>query len=56
MFNVLNVRSVDMTATARIRDAAIEQFGQHDFGVSLRAIAEEIRVADTEALQRGHDG
>ncbi|HUD26890.1 MAG TPA: hypothetical protein VMQ45_14460 [Burkholderiaceae bacterium] len=39
-----------------IRDAAIEQFGQHAFGVSLRAIAEEIRVADTEALQRGHDG
>jgi AcrR family transcriptional regulator len=29
----------DLTATARIRDAAIEQFGQHGFGVGLRAIA-----------------
>jgi AcrR family transcriptional regulator len=80
MFSVLNVRSADMTATARIRDAAIEQFGQHGFGVGLRAIAEaagvsaalvihhfgskeglrkacddyiaeEIRIADSEALQ-----
>lgn len=29
----------DLTTTARIRDAAIEQFGQHGFGVSVRAIA-----------------
>jgi AcrR family transcriptional regulator len=34
------VRSVDdLTAAARIRDAAIEQFGQHGFGVGVRAIA-----------------
>lgn len=34
------MRSVeDLTATARIRDAAIEQFGQHGFGVGVRAIA-----------------
>lgn len=29
----------DLTATARIRDAAIEQFGAHGFGTSVRAIA-----------------
>ncbi|GAS98388.1 transcriptional regulator [Mycolicibacterium canariasense] len=29
----------DLTAVARIRDAAIEQFGQHGFGTSVRAIA-----------------
>jgi len=35
------MRSVDdLTAAARIRDAAIEQFGVHGFGVGLRAIAE----------------
>ncbi|WP_373140650.1 TetR/AcrR family transcriptional regulator [Mycobacterium marinum] len=39
------MRSVDMTAAARIRDAAIEQFGQHGFGVSLRAIAEGAGVS-----------
>ena len=34
------MRSVDdLTATARIRDAAIEQFGQHGFGVGVRTIA-----------------
>ena len=34
------MRSVDdLTATARIRDAAIEQFGAHGFTVGLRAIA-----------------
>ena len=34
------MRSVDdLTAAARIRDAAIEQFGQHGFGTSVRAIA-----------------
>jgi AcrR family transcriptional regulator len=70
----------DRTAVARIRDAAIEQWGQHGFNVGLRSIAEtagvsaalvihhfgskdglrkacdeyiveEIRVADSEALQ-----
>ncbi|AXN46145.1 HTH-type transcriptional regulator BetI [Mycobacterium marinum] len=39
------MRSVDLTAAARIRDAAIEQFGQHGFGVSLRAIAEGAGVS-----------
>lgn len=34
------MRSVDdLTAAARIRDAAIEQFGQHGFGTSVRTIA-----------------
>lgn len=40
MFSVLNMRSADLTGAARIRDAAIEQFGQHGFGVGLRTIAE----------------
>ena len=35
----------DLTATARIRDAAIEQFGQHGFGVGLRVIAEAAGVS-----------
>lgn len=39
-FNILNMRSADLTAHARIREAAIEQFGRHGFGVGLRAIAE----------------
>ncbi len=34
-----------MTAAARIRDAAIEQWGQHGFQVSLRAIAEAAGVS-----------
>src|ERR1700735_5703520 len=34
------MRSADLTAAARIRDAAIEQFAQHGFGVGLRALAE----------------
>jgi AcrR family transcriptional regulator len=34
-----------MTATARIRDAAIEQWGQHGFTVGLRAIAEAAGVS-----------
>lgn len=45
MFSVLNMRSADLTATARIRDAAIEQFGEHGFGVGLRAIAEAAGVS-----------
>ena len=36
------MRSADLTAAARIRDAAIEQFGQHGFRLGLRAIAEAI--------------
>ncbi|KZS59542.1 TetR family transcriptional regulator [Mycobacterium kansasii] len=39
------MRSVDLTAAARIRDAAIEQFGQHGFGVGLRTIAEAAGVS-----------
>src|SRR3954453_17909595 len=35
----------DLTATARIRDAAIEQFGEHGFGVGLRTIAEAAGVS-----------
>jgi AcrR family transcriptional regulator len=40
------MRSVDdLTAAARIRDAAIEQFGEHGFGVGLRSIAEAAGVS-----------
>jgi AcrR family transcriptional regulator len=39
------MRSADMTASARIRDAAIEQVGKHGFGVGLRAIAEAAGVS-----------
>jgi AcrR family transcriptional regulator len=35
----------DLTATARIRDAAIEQFGQHGFDVGLRGIAKAAGVS-----------
>ena len=46
MFSVLNMRSADdLTAAARIRDAAIEQFGEHGFGVGLRSIAEAAGVS-----------
>jgi AcrR family transcriptional regulator len=40
------MRSVeDLTAAARIRDAAIEQFGENGFGVGLRSIAEAAGVS-----------
>ncbi|MFZ0833809.1 MAG: TetR family transcriptional regulator [Mycobacterium sp.] len=39
------MRSADMTATARIRDAAIEQWGRHGFHVSLRVIAQAAGVS-----------
>lgn len=39
------MRSEDMTTAARIRDAAIEQWGQHGFHVGLRAIAEAAGVS-----------
>jgi AcrR family transcriptional regulator len=39
------MRSVDLTAAARIRDAAIEQFGEHGFGVGLRTIADAAGVS-----------
>src|SRR6202167_5153514 len=44
-FSILTMRSADLTAAARIRDAAIQQFGQHGFGVGLRAIAEAAGVS-----------
>lgn len=37
--------SEDRTAIARIRDAAIEQFGQHGFAVGVRTIAEAAGVS-----------
>ncbi|OBK16025.1 TetR/AcrR family transcriptional regulator [Mycobacterium asiaticum] len=39
------MRSADLTAAARIRDAAIVQFGEHGFGVGLRTIAEAAGVS-----------
>lgn len=39
------MRSADLTAAARIRDAAIDQFGEHGFGVGVRAIAEAAGVS-----------
>lgn len=44
-FRILNMRSVDFTANARIRDSAIEQWGRHGFGTSIRAIAESAGVS-----------
>ncbi|HEX2283848.1 MAG TPA: TetR family transcriptional regulator [Mycobacterium sp.] len=44
---MLNMRSAsdDRTAIARIRDAAIEQWGEHGFNVGLRRIAEVAGVS-----------
>jgi AcrR family transcriptional regulator len=39
------MRSADLTASAKIRDAAIDQFGANGFGVSVRAIAEAAGVS-----------
>lgn len=40
MFSILNMRSdQDLTAAARIRDAAIALWGERGFGASVRAIA-----------------
>ena len=39
------MRSADLTAAARIRDAAIEQFGERGFAVGLRAIADAAGVS-----------
>ncbi len=39
------MRSADLTAAARIRDAAIEQFGQHGFRTGLRSVAEAAGVS-----------
>jgi TetR/AcrR family transcriptional regulator, regulator of cefoperazone and chloramphenicol sensitivity len=35
----------DLTTTARIRDAAIQQFGEHGFGIGVRAIASAAGVS-----------
>jgi AcrR family transcriptional regulator len=35
----------DLTATARIRDAAIEQYGEHGFAIGIRAIAKSAGVS-----------
>lgn len=46
MTDVPNIRfSNDLTATAKIRDAAIDQFGRHGFSVGIRAIAEAAGVS-----------
>ena len=47
MFSVLNMRSAsdDRTAIARIRDAAIQQWGEQGFNVGLRSIAEAAGVS-----------
>jgi AcrR family transcriptional regulator len=44
---MVNMRSVgdDRTAAARIRDAAIDQWGRHGFQVGLRSIAEAAGVS-----------
>src|ERR1700752_867368 len=39
------MRSADLTAAARIRDASIEQFGERGFDVGLRAIADAAGVS-----------
>lgn len=44
-FSVLNMRSENMAAPVRIRDAAIEMFGRHGFDVGLRAVAEAAGVS-----------
>ncbi|CAN5251472.1 TetR family transcriptional regulator [soil metagenome] len=44
-FSMLNMRSADLTAAARIRDAAIAQFGERGFSVGVRAIAQAAGVS-----------
>jgi AcrR family transcriptional regulator len=50
--------SDDRTAVARIRDAAIEQWGQHGFNVGLRSIAEAAGVSAALVIHhfRSKDG
>lgn len=46
MFSVLNMRSADdLTAAARIRDAAIDLFGRDGFAVGVRSIASAAGVS-----------
>jgi AcrR family transcriptional regulator len=40
----LTVAEADVTARARIRDAAVRRFGAEGFGVPVRAIAAEAGV------------
>ena len=42
---MLNMRSADLTTVARIRDAAIDQFGSRGFDTGVRAIAEAAGVS-----------
>ena len=41
----MNVRSEDLTARARIRDAAVARFGREGFRAPVRAIAEDAGVS-----------
>lgn len=46
MFSILNMRSVDdLTASARIRDAAIKLWGEQGYGASVRSIADAAGVS-----------
>lgn len=46
MFSLLNMRSVDdLTASARIRDAAIKLWGEQGYGASVRSIADAAGVS-----------
>jgi AcrR family transcriptional regulator len=45
MFSVVNMRSEDLTARARIRDAAVARFGRDGFRASVRSIAEDAGVS-----------
>lgn len=46
MFRLVNMRSADLTARARIRDAAIAQFAEHGYArSSLRSIADRAGVS-----------
>ena len=44
----------DLTAVARIRDAAIDLVGQHGFSVGLRAIAKVSTIADFDEFMATH--
>jgi hypothetical protein len=47
MFSLVNVRSAseDLTARARLRDAAVGRFGRDGFGASIRTIAADADVS-----------
>ncbi len=50
VFSMLNMRSDDVTARARIRDAAIRRFAQTGFGATVRAIAADAEVSPALVL------